>query len=519
MLKVLISVYLFVGVLLTLYSATYVMAKGRSGYMKAFSALAFCISVYLLGYLLEINTTYLDEMLFWNQVQYFGLPFASGFWLMVALLYTKRFKTMGGWIPVLLFFIPAVTFILRLTNDYHLFLYKSYEIKQVYGFSLLYLKKGPWYYISVIYIMANLIITNILYYNEYRKSSRYGKSRFQLLFYASMFPYLGLIFILVDFNRLGIDYAALFLPVSLIFIMYAIFKYDFLEIRALARETIFENSTDGMLVLDKEWRIMDYNKTAADFFAAQNISLDNYFLESTLGQRPELLEIFKSETMREYHCRVQGEEKYFEISSVIIGSSLEKKAGVLKSIRDITEKKRAEEKLKILATVDCLSGLHNRAEFLRLSQQELERAKRFFQVFSLLMMDIDHFKKINDTWGHAAGDAVIREMGNLIRKSFRKTDIAGRLGGEEFAILLTGTPLREAQAVAEQFRKIVEKTKVIFDGKDGREELSVTVSIGVAPFCHGVEEIDLILKFADEALYRSKAKGRNCVTVYEAGSL
>lgn len=127
---------------------------------------------------------------------------------------------------------------------------------------------------------------------------------------------------------------------------------------------------------------------------------------------------------------------FFEINTLALEIYHDKQPKMLKSIRDITEKKEAQEKLTILATFDSLSGLYNRAEFTKLALREFSRAERDNQKLSLLMIDIDRFKNINDTFGHAAGDEVISLMGRIITSSFRKSDFAGRLGGDEFVVLL-----------------------------------------------------------------------------------
>ncbi len=153
---------------------------------------------------------------------------------------------------------------------------------------------------------------------------------------------------------------------------------------------------------------------------------------------------------------------------------------------------------------------------MNLAKSEFARAKRNNEVLSLLIMDLDNFKVINDTFGHAAGDEMIREMGNIIRTGFRKTDIAGRIGGEEFAVVLKNTSLEEAKKVAEQFRETVSRRKVIY----GKQEIGYTVSIGVAAIGSNTDDINNIedlLKMADDALYKAKAKGRNCVATLETG--
>lgn len=125
------------------------------------------------------------------------------------------------------------------------------------------------------------------------------------------------------------------------------------------------------------------------------------------------------------------------------------------------------------------------------------------------MIDIDHFKKINDTWGHPAGDMVLRELGALMRETFRKLDVPVRYGGEEFAVLLPETSLEDAIQLAERFRILVEQMPFM----QGRERILVTISLGVASIGNSPVSADLdsdeLLQFADRALYQAKQNGRN----------
>jgi diguanylate cyclase (GGDEF)-like protein/PAS domain S-box-containing protein len=507
--KLLLSLYLFVAVLLTQFFAAYFFSKGRANYLKAFSALTFCVSFYLFGYLMILHNSNLQELIFWNQIQYIGLPFISVLWLTVALLYTKNIYTLSRRLAVLLFFVPVTTFFMRLTNNWHHLFYKNWEVKQLFGYYFLYMERGFWYYFNISYTILCLCLTIIIYYLEYQKKrAGYTRPQFMVFFFASLLPLIGVMLIVCAFNKWSIDYTALIMPISIFIIGYGIIKYDFLEIKTLARETIFENSLDGMIILESELKVIDYNKAAKEIFGALNISLDTFPLESIFNREPELLEIFKSEATQEFSSVVAGEERFFEVVTVPLGISDGRKMRMLKSIRDITDKKKVQEKLTVLATTDSLSGLYNRPEFLKLAQRELSWAKTHNEKLALLMIDLDLFKSINDTYGHAAGDKVIREMGNIIMTGFRKTDFAGRLGGEEFAVLLKNTSLEEAKRVAEKFRETVSKKKVVYE----KRKISFTVSIGVASSsCDNNSNIEDILKQADNALYKAKAKGRNCV--------
>lgn len=173
---------------------------------------------------------------------------------------------------------------------------------------------------------------------------------------------------------------------------------------------------------------------------------------------------------------------------------------------DLTEHKRFERQLEILATTDELTSLTNRRQFIKCAEHELERAKRFNHVFSLMVLDIDHFKRVNDSKGHAAGDATLQHLASVMKNSLRQVDIVGRLGGEEFAVLLPNTDLEGALVLAERLRKSIAEQAAWYNG----EPIHITTSIGVSTYVNDVD-FDYMLRRADEALYEAKDGGRNQV--------
>ncbi len=174
---------------------------------------------------------------------------------------------------------------------------------------------------------------------------------------------------------------------------------------------------------------------------------------------------------------------------------------------DITERKEMEAELRRLATTDPLTGVANRRRFLEQLDKELARIKRFGLPAALLMVDIDYFKSVNDTYGHAAGDAVLKHLTASAEHHLRSIDLFGRIGGEEFAVLLPGTDREGAWEFAEQLRSYVAETPA----KIETGEICVTVSIGVTQFEPSDLVPDTIFARADEALYRAKQAGRNRV--------
>jgi two-component system cell cycle response regulator len=178
-------------------------------------------------------------------------------------------------------------------------------------------------------------------------------------------------------------------------------------------------------------------------------------------------------------------------------------------IRDITDRKRNEAELRLLATTDPLTGLANRRHLLERAERELVRLQRFGNPFTLMTLDVDHFKRINDTYGHACGDRALCGLAATCVGLLREIDMVGRMGGEEFTIILPETTVDEAMLVADRIRCGIAELR--FDAETPDSEFSFTVSIGVAE-CHREDaRIEQPLARADHALYDAKAMGRNRV--------
>ncbi|WP_230492234.1 MULTISPECIES: sensor domain-containing diguanylate cyclase [unclassified Janthinobacterium] len=221
-----------------------------------------------------------------------------------------------------------------------------------------------------------------------------------------------------------------------------------------------------------------------------------------------------------YECessfvRLDGAARQNELSLLVMPGHADSLDFVMVSSLDITERKRMNAELLQLATTDFLTGLPNRRHFMASLENEHARLQReLASCASVLMLDIDHFKRVNDEYGHAVGDAVLRHLGALMCQALRKVDVPGRVGGEEFAILLPGTDLSAAAVFAERLRRRVAESSLTIDGGI---VLTVTVSIGMAAMVGTDADCDAVLARADEALYRAKRGGRNRIEQNDGG--
>ncbi len=205
-------------------------------------------------------------------------------------------------------------------------------------------------------------------------------------------------------------------------------------------------------------------------------------------------------TVAIYHRRISSPTKE-DIDRISFGTNLAAVAIENHNVRNELEQR---------AYLDFLTGLQNRGSFIEKAEQELARHHRYNDPFSLIMFDLDHFKRINDSYGHSIGDLVLRMVADVSCKALREIDIIGRIGGEEFAIVLPHTEKAVAAEVAERLRTLLEASKVQLEGG---ESLTCTASFGVTATHEHTTKIDTLLLEADAALYQAKAKGKNRVEI------
>jgi diguanylate cyclase (GGDEF)-like protein len=213
----------------------------------------------------------------------------------------------------------------------------------------------------------------------------------------------------------------------------------------------------------------------------------------------------------EYPCHSPEEHRWFMVRVSRIEASEPPRYVVAHD--NVTALKQAQEALRQQATTDELTGVANRRSFMEALGIEFERLRRHPTLqCSVLAIDLDHFKDVNDTWGHAAGDAVLRHVAQMVNGHTRLGDVLGRTGGEEFTVLLPDTTVDEAEALAERLRLQVSMDPLQFTGG----AISVTLSIGIAVLTASDAHADAALARADRALYDAKAVGRNTVRRWQA---
>jgi diguanylate cyclase (GGDEF)-like protein len=289
---------------------------------------------------------------------------------------------------------------------------------------------------------------------------------------------------------------------------------------------IIDDLNVGIVLLDRESRVLFANRAFCEFWrisdalaesrlpfvrlmyqgrGATASVVSHYLLAASLAKQMQLIQ---SGEERPLHIRLGNEVIQFRCKALPNG-------GRLLTYGNVSELAHQTDELERLACFDGMTGLHNRRHFLVLADTEWSRFRRYGRPLSLLMLDIDRFKYVNDTYGHDAGDEIIKAVANVLRKHKRGSDIAGRLGGEEFVVLLPEATFDAALGAAERFRRLVADRAITVEG---RCCISVTTSIGVTVAHADTNSLDVLLKEADMALYDAKRSGRNRVCCFERGN-
>jgi diguanylate cyclase (GGDEF)-like protein/PAS domain S-box-containing protein len=284
--------------------------------------------------------------------------------------------------------------------------------------------------------------------------------------------------------------------------------------------SIFDNAAAGIVMTDADRRILRVNATFASMLGYDPEELIGKTTAELIhpGDVAASLEMCHELTngvvsqyrVEERFLRRNGTPIWLDSSVKAVPGEDGRVGMVVRVMVDATKRKALEEELMRQATTDFLTGIANRREYIHLSERELSRAKRHNTQLAALSMDIDHFKRINDTYGHVAGDEVLRRLAQVVQANLREHDIFGRIGGEEFAVTLIECPMPEALEIAERLRLALSKTLTGEAGRGAR----FTVSIGVAGMSGG-DSLDCLLARADDALYAAKRGGRNKVMVAE----
>ncbi|MBC7908166.1 MAG: diguanylate cyclase [Rhodospirillaceae bacterium] len=278
------------------------------------------------------------------------------------------------------------------------------------------------------------------------------------------------------------------------------------EARAFA-ERLVEMLPSPVWFKDETGRYRMHNRAFRDFFAIDGTATETTHLPDDDSDARLMAGEAERVDLETTLTDATGMPRALMVSKALLRMPDNSPHGIIGVATDITERKALERELRRLATIDPLTGALNRRQFMAEATQERERAARYGTPLSVVMLDIDLFKRVNDTHGHAMGDEVLRKVVEACRANLREVDSFGRLGGEEFAALLPQTDLAGAHLLAERLRRAITELRIPL----GVDDLRVTASLGVAERDESEPSFDKMLHRADQAMYRAKQAGRDRV--------
>ena len=475
----------------------------KSPYLVALSC---AILLYLLGFLLEISSTNLEGAKVALIVENAGIPLIGPFFsLFVLKLCGYRLKE--PLLPALAVVYGFIFFCVVLFNDYHHLYYFDIVFVQDAQFYSLIVGKGPLYVIQHSVEIVVMLIAYVALAIRYWQWPSHMRRQMTLIVVAALLPTLTYLFYLSGLT-VHVDATPFMGAFSLLFFNISILRNKLLDMVPMATEVAVETMDDAVMIIDRSGRVLSINHAAHKLFPGLEKLLE-FELISDLPDWPrELAKICKPDEINFQlktadgslcHCRAKISAVGYKDGNANFthGWSL--------IIRDITETVQLMKQLEVFATTDSLTGIYNRRHFIELAERQLEIAKRQPQKISILMFDLDHFKRVNDVYGHMAGDRVLAAIADKVRGQLRPYDIFARYGGEEF-IILVSMCLKDAEELAWRLCLSIEKNVFEFDG----ELISITASFGVAEI-PPASDLNAAMVAADSALYAAKNAGRNRV--------
>lgn len=482
---------------------------GARHYMFA----TFLSAIFTFLYALELSATSLREIKFWLGLEYIVMPFIPAFILLMCLEYIG-IKLRQRYFFIL-FSIPLLTVFMHHTNELHHLYYSSVGLLESAPFPIIQLEYGPFFYIHSLYLFLCLAIGIILLLLQLKKSI--FRFRIQLMtMVAGLFaPILANSFYLNDLSPYGIDLGPVSMSISFILHGVALFSFQMFNVVPIARERVFDNMLEGVIVLNHKGIIIDFNRAMHRILPWLNASSIGKDVNSVLSHSKSLNELMSLGKECVYECVVETLTEHYQVRFSELVNKKGFKIGTIISFVNITDRVEMQRQLSELANYDGLTKLYNRRYFMDQSIDVLESLLAEKREALLIMFDIDHFKMINDTYGHEAGDIVLCEVANLAKNSLRPQDIIARYGGEEFIILLRGMTMDGAVDIADSIRKAISESLIYLHN----HRIQVTASFGISPIevssLEQGEAFKEALRNADQALYMAKDSGRNNIQIYK----
>ncbi|MDR3122356.1 MAG: diguanylate cyclase [Treponema sp.] len=478
--------------------------KRKVKHLRFFTLLMLASCIYALGFLLQHLSSNKAELLQGGRVQYLGAVFVSPMLLFFIMDFCDVKQRL--WFIVLILIIPVTTVILVFTYPFNGIYFGESSFTSDPAPLLIF--SGSVFRIIYFIYSYSLMLAAFIICLVYRskRDPLFKKHSINILI-ALAIPMLGNL--LTAFLKLiPIDLTSAFASIMGTIIAYTLVFTGIFQIAPLAREEIVENMQDGFILIGPSGGFLDANRAAKRLFPALEYATTGL----SMADMGTILWDSDGRLLQEFSVATESGEKHYRVSKNDImyeGRSI----CTCITIYDNTSLRKLMDEITQMAEHDGLTNLLNRRAFCRDAEKKCDELLRYGGKAFLMVLDIDYFKKVNDTYGHLAGDEVLRSVSRTLLKRFRKTDMVCRYGGEEFCVFLLSLTGEKVAEIAEEYRRQVEHLPILFEEKIIR----VTVSIGIAEFPSPTEQtLTALISRADAALYNAKSSGRNRVVRWQS---
>ncbi len=506
---------LVASILLLLFIAVYALNHLKTPGSLSLLFLMIGAIIWTAASLMELVSHTFEAMLFWRNIQQIGVfsvPITTLFFAVDFTLQPKlrKYAVIGSLISI-------TSILLIFTNETHHLMRSGYRIatSNLFGETLIVTSTT----LGTLLVCFNFVVPlfSVLILFDFRRKVAQGyRHQVSLIIYSFLLTFFVTWLKMAVLTDIGfyISISTLYSP-SAVLLFYSIFRYDTLSLSPIARDKLFHVVKQGIVVVGKDGTIVDANMHSKHLLQTYHITekeLIGTRVDDLFSAYPDVIKMLDTESEKEIQVAGEGGPFFISLTSHPLFRRGQDLVGTVFMIQDITPKKRYELELKALSETDYLTQIRNRRSFLEAYAYLLKYCQERNGPLSMLVMDLDKFKAINDTYGHRFGDRVLRHIVKILQEYVKEPGIIGRIGGEEFGMLLPLVDRSKAYDVAEQIRKGIADRPLYV-----REHVAVvcTASIGVTDSESADKSFDEMFREADSAMYQAKELSRNCVVIYE----
>ena len=468
-------------------------------------------TIWVIAQAMEIAAVDLSTKLIWANITYIPSTLIPVSYFYLALRFTGLDKwSKKRWLLIFLLLLPLFYNILLWTNDLHGLIRQNISLDT--SGSIAYIKKtyGPVFWVYSIYnYLLTIVSLSVLFRGLHIYKDRLERAHLFALFMGLLLPVCSICIYILKIFPFKIDPSPIAIGISAIIISWSILRYHLFDLVSFAHTIIIKEMSTGMIILDNAGAVLEVNPAAQNMLNISLLLSSNNSIKTVLKSYPLMIEAFESQICRthEIYTKTASGFNYCEVSLKRLINSDNVQVGWIYQIYDVTNRKLEEEKIKKSATLDALTGLINRTYFEKVFSGSLEASKISGTSLAVAYLDLDNFKLVNDTYGHDAGDALLRTVADRLKAVLKGSGIVSRYGGDEFAILFPSVDNLKtldiiSSAISSEFEQHIE-----YNGT----QIPTSISIGFSVFPDDGDSLEALIKRADEIMYENKRSKKSLV--------